>query len=584
MKRYRILLYSALMMLGIISCRKDELPSDPVRMFPITNLTVTVGGTDYLAIPKMNADATFNDTLTLSVAEGQETGIVKTLRLADETTTINIQEGQTITFVEDVFDVICNEGRTDEQKYVLYMAYEKPSPIPEFLYMTKSTDADGGGNKNWLNPDDLGSYPTLYPKGGDSLFEGHFHFDASQDWANLSFVRNDLVSWFDHETWGLAGTTSYGKTDGIRENVYEGTDNCFPSNGIWGGWAAGSGVWMFRLDVTALTLEALRTEWSISGSAAGSTPVNMEYSVEDGTWKATASLDAGTFRFVTVPATEGDLILTYGGTNGNIEDNGAEIPVEEAGDYVITLDLSSAPNYKYSVVKEGEEAPLPQMYLTNTFIKGGPNGSSCYIDPNALDKYPSIASADEGSTYEGYVNLSTGELTWDWGNMSIVDSDLKTYYTNESEGIDGVTTSYGSFSLTQKESSTEEPNNYPTGGLWGPWGSVGDNVWRVRLDKETSTAEFLAVRWQLQGSATSAVDMSINAGTCTWSASVALTPGTVSFVTTPLNEGDPVVTLGLTDGELTDGGEGIEISEAGNYTVSLDLSDPMRYSYSITKV
>ena len=575
MKKRIFFIFAAIaVVLGLPSCSDDGLPADAVVQYPIKTLIVTVDGRDYTAVPK----GLRNDTLAFNVPEGRETATVRTIILADSRATATVADGQEITFVEDAYPIILNQNRADEHKYILSMVYKKPDPVPDFLYVVNSGIKDPDGAASWLDPDNLDSYPKLMPVGEGGKYEGYAAL-GDYDWMNLSFVKSNRELYYNNPTDGLSGT--YG-TVPLTENAYDGDDNLFPSAGIWANWAAGSGVWLFRVDAAAGELTALCTQWAVSGTATSGAPQAMTYDKGANRWTATVSLDAGAFGFTTVPVNAGDPTIAYGGSGGMLTEDGPQIAVAEAGNYTVTLDLSAAPDYTYSLLKEGEEPepdPLPFMYIVNLGISG-PDGKA-YLDPanrDDRDKYPVIASADDGATFEGYAYLKP----YDWMNVSIVESGLKKYYSNDSEGLNG-TTSYGHFTLAEKTPSAA--NYFPTDGLWGPW-ALGSGVWKFSYDTAAKQLTLLCTQWAVSGSAVTGVQaMTYDAAGRTWTLSATLAQGGFRFTTVPCTEGDPVLTYGQDGkaGELAADGPEIEVAEAGDYTITLDLSTPHAYVYSVVK-
>ena len=64
-----------------------------------------------------------------------------------------------------------------------------------------------------------------------------------------------------------------------------------------------------------------------------------------------------------------------------------------------------------------------------------------------------------------------------------------------------------------------------------------------------------------------------------------LSPGTLKFTTIAVGYGDPIIVYGASEGlsKLSEEGTDIEIGTAGNYTITLNLSQPPYYDYSIKK-
>jgi len=176
---------------------------------------------------------------------------------------------------------------------------------------------------------------------------------------------------------------------------------------------------------------------------------------------------------------------------------------------------------------------------------------------------PLLAASDFGETdYEGYVWLdggykflapnATGEFLWgntDWGD-------------------DG--------SFTGKLLEEDETDcNADTAGYY-----------LVKVDTDALTYSTFATNWGLIGSATpdgwdSDQDMTYDENTRTLKITLDLTADEIKFRANDdwgLNYGDNGA-----DGSLEEGGDNIVVPSSGNYTVTLDLSTPREYTYSLVK-
>ena len=112
-------------------------------------------------------------------------------------------------------------------------------------------------------------------------------------------------------------------------------------------------------------------------------------------------------------------------------------------------------------------------------------------------------------------------------------------------------------------------------------------MWRVNFDSETLQVDMTMTQWCVAGSAVgTAAAMHYSSQTRSWSLTTALSVGTMRFETVAVTFGDPTFDLGLSSGisELASGGEMIAVSEAGNYEITLTLSNPPYYTYSLTKL
>lgn len=225
--------------------------------------------------------------------------------------------------------------------------------------------------------------------------------------------------------------------------------------------------------------------------------------------------------------------------------------------------------------------PPPFMYFTKTGDRG-PEGEKYYVD---VDKSQRIASVDYNDKFEGYIDLTNTS----WDNIGLVESGLASYY-DYNGGLSGVQSS-ASFVMVKKESSGWKA--FPCDGPWGNWTTTNGNpdiispgVWKINFDAATSTMTLLETQWAITGSATSTLKaMTFSSQTGVWSLTTDLSAGTIKFTTIAVTEGDPVVTYGSAEGisRLSESGKEIEISLSGNYTITLDLSQPPYYDYSIHK-
>ena len=117
------------------------------------------------------------------------------------------------------------------------------------------------------------------------------------------------------------------------------------------------GYYKIEVDTEKLTYTATATSWAVTGSGTpngwpdnGVQDHNMTYNPTTKVWSVTLNLSANEIKFRANDA----WVLAYGddGANGSLEPgNAANIKVPTAGNYTITLDLSSPRNYKYSLTK-----------------------------------------------------------------------------------------------------------------------------------------------------------------------------------------------------------------------------------------
>lgn len=216
--------------------------------------------------------------------------------------------------------------------------------------------------------------------------------------------------------------------------------------------------------------------------------------------------------------------------NENIEDEVSE---------PITLELTP-----YLVVIE-----YPSIY-----VPGGYQSSSGYTNDWSPADAPALTSVNDNNRYEGYVYFSganefkfTAEQNWDNGDWGGSNGELAP----------------GGANLSISE-----------GGYY-----------RMNVDLNNLTYSILNTDWGLIGDATPSgwdadTDMTYDQDAKVWSLTVDLGTGYIKFRANDawdLNYGDDGV-----DGILEQGGADIEITEAGNYTITLDLAQPP-YTYTLTQ-
>lgn len=268
------------------------------------------------------------------------------------------------------------------------------------------------------------------------------------------------------------------------------------------------------------------------------------------------------------------IVLADVGTEVNIA-QGDEVTFESNR---LALTLKRGMETESYYVEMVYNAP-PFMYFTKT-SDYGPEGERYYVDPVKSQR---IASIDYNDKFEGYIDLTATN----WDNIGLVASDLSSYY-DFSGGANG---SSCSFDMVKKESAGG--NTFACDGPWGNWASDNGNpeitspgVWKVNFDAATHKMTLLHTQWAVTGSAISSLKtMAYSSDTRTWSLKTDLSAGTLKFTTIAVSEGDPVIVYGASEGlsRLSEEGTGIQIESAGNYTITLDLSQPPYYDYSIER-
>ncbi|WP_281225516.1 hypothetical protein [Flavobacterium aquiphilum] len=335
----------------ISSCSEDKLPNDSTLESPIGALILTVNGVDYTAIPKLSNGQTLNDTLSINVKIPSPTGIVKQISLTDKNASASVKQNDNVVFVKNVLPIKVTNAGGDHNYYV-----KMNFTPPPFMYFIKTSDKDASGKKYFLN---TLTAQRIVSGTYDNKFEGYIDLTGT-NWDNIGLIKSDKTVYFDYNGgwWPEKSSGSFNLT----EEASPGT-GYFSCSGPWADWnwanantsIVSPGIWKFNFDSKTNKLDLVETQFAITGSASGSVQA-MTYSSIDKTWSITANLNAGKFKFTTIPFANGDLVVTYGELSNSISTGslvaiGNDIQIASSGKYKILLNLSSAPNYNYIITK-----------------------------------------------------------------------------------------------------------------------------------------------------------------------------------------------------------------------------------------
>ncbi|MEM7657609.1 MAG: SusE domain-containing protein [Bacteroidota bacterium] len=184
-----------------------------------------------------------------------------------------------------------------------------------------------GNYQNWT-PDQAA---TVVSVEDDMNYEGFVYFPD----PDVEFKFTDAPNWDN----GIFGDESGGSTGVLAS----------PGDNIR---LAEAGYYRIRANLADLTWTADKTDWGLIGSATPGgwdADQDMEYNEETQTWGITLDLVAGEMKFranddwgINLGDNDTDLTMEY---------DGANIPVEEDGNYSITLNIAVGGNYTYSVRK-----------------------------------------------------------------------------------------------------------------------------------------------------------------------------------------------------------------------------------------
>ena len=186
----------------------------------------------------------------------------------------------------------------------------------EFIYVP-------GNHQGWA-PDKAAALQSPNFDGvyvGYTYLNGNFKFTKERNW-NAEYNFNDFATKDD----------IFFNNDGSNINIQE----------------EEYGFYQITADVASSKLTAMKTTWSIIGSATGDpnwgTDLEMTYVAEDESWTYTGALTAGEFKF----RANKDWALSFGGASFEdlTSDNGANLKIEEEGNYEVKFFLTRSTSDK----------------------------------------------------------------------------------------------------------------------------------------------------------------------------------------------------------------------------------------------
>lgn len=216
--------------------------------------------------------------------------------------------------VSDLVDAICS-APIDIQV----------NPFPAEVIYPKLTVP--GDYQDW-NPADE-NY-AVFSRKSDEVYSGFIYFDI--DSAMYKFAQG--LSW--DVNWGDI------EPDGVLDP--QGVDNNIRIT-------EGLGMYILTCDLNTFTHSNMKTNWGMLGSAtAGGTSTDEDFVWDEtaGVLTITTDLSVGTIRF---RANDSD-DMNFGDdfNNGTLEFDGEDIPIDEAGNYTINLNLVAS-DYAYELIK-----------------------------------------------------------------------------------------------------------------------------------------------------------------------------------------------------------------------------------------
>ena len=357
MKKIKLILIVVMVGLLVASCKRDITepvissdPSAPVQ----SDLSLTVD------FNKANAESPI--TFSWSAADfGFESSTTYTLQLSPNSNfsgdVKDLATTQELTYsstVKQIDNILLGWGLADGTQTTVYYRVAASVTTTNVVYSAvKSKNLTPF--KFQLDPDQYtvyyvpGSYQgwspgadngRIYSYNADSKFEGIVRLvDTSA--TSAQFKITSAPNWDNN--WG--GSLTKSGTD-YSGTLVSGGDNLVVDNGCYS----------FLVDMTALTISLTKTnDWGLIGDATPdgwNSDQNMFYDGKYKVWTITLDLVAGTVKF----RANDDWGLNYGdgkasegvAPNGTLYQDGDNIPISEAGNYTITLDIE---NNTYTVTK-----------------------------------------------------------------------------------------------------------------------------------------------------------------------------------------------------------------------------------------
>lgn len=327
-----------------------------------------------------------------------------------------------------------------------------------------------------------------------------------------------------------------------------------------------SGYYRVTADIENLTYEFTRIEsFGLIGTATAggwnsSTP--LQYNAEAQTWEITTDLAGGALKFRANDA----WTINYGPANGTsydgtllLDDPGA-ISIQEPGNYTIVVDFSKkkSPDFTYSVRKNAADEVPVQLWVPGEYQGWSPGTA------------PTI-KAINSSTFEGFVYISSATgykftSSPDWDHINYGDAGTSNTLTTDglAPGMGLATPGYYKFNVNVNN-LTYSAVLINSMGMVGPatLGGSGDG-------------------WN------QSVAMTYDVTNDVWKGTIDLSPGALKFRA----NNEWTINYGPADGNALEGAlifddpGAINITEAGNYTVTIDMSrkqSPYKYKYSVVK-
>ncbi|MES2431418.1 MAG: SusF/SusE family outer membrane protein [Bacteroidota bacterium] len=335
-----------------------------------------------------------------------------------------------------------------------------------------------------------------------------------------------------------------------------------------------NGYYELTADLNTNTWTATKTIWGIIGDATPGgwdADTDMSYDPVTQVWTVTADMKAGSFKF----RANHEWKIDFGIDNGKLVyvdnpflpyNDKPALSIPEAGNYTITLDLHESQNYTFNLKKNGGPVvPPPPSGVEKYYVPGG------YQNWDPATAATILQVPGQTNKYEGYVYMAPStayfgfKLTPQAGWTPMAYGDLTATSGNIAEA------------------------NFEGGNME----VAGPGYYELTADFNTLKWTATKTIWSIIGSATPGgwdadTDMSYDPATQVWSVTANMTPGEYKFRANH----EWKIDFGLDNGKLVyvdnpflpyNNKPALLITEAGNYTITLDLHLSQNYTYTVNK-
>jgi hypothetical protein len=345
----------ALFALFVVSCSVEDIQDRPViEAGDVPVLTAPTSGATYVLLPE-NAEkqverftwksSNYGGAVEVTYAvqvdlKGAKFAKAKTIGSAVSQNQVSVTQAvlntAALTLGATPFTPVEMEVRVQSTLGTTSPLFSNVIAIVVTPYTTEAPKIAVPGNHQGWSP---GNAPLLAASGyGKTDFEGYVSLDGEYKFVGPN--AGGTYSW-GNDDWG-DDKSNTGKL------ALTGEDNC----------TATAGYYRVKADTKGLTYSAtLISTWGIIGSGTAgdwSTSTPMTYNATTKVWTVTTNLTAAEFKFRANNAWDidlGDYDSGKPGVGDKMSYGGKNIVIPSAGNYTITLDLSSPRNYKYTLTK-----------------------------------------------------------------------------------------------------------------------------------------------------------------------------------------------------------------------------------------